>query len=98
MTASLLSRLLAALLIGAALKSAAEALRTPFALETFYRLRQGLRRRLDVIRVDLCREKQPPACTQAEPLLQTVAHLQAVFGEGDVVAAFQRQFQRAFLG
>ncbi len=94
----MLARLLAGLLMGAALKAAAETLPTPFSLETFYRLRQRLRRRLDLVRVDLCQEKQPPACPHTEPLLQTVAHLQAVFGAGEAVTAFQLRFQRAFLG
>lgn len=98
----MLARLLVGLLTGAALKSAAEALRTPFALETFYRLRQRLRRRLDAVRVCLCREQPPPAGMHADPLLQTAAHLASVFGsdsgEFDVVAAFQLRFQRPILG
>jgi len=86
-------------LAGAALKSAAEALRAPFALETFYRLRQRLRRRLDAVRVCLCREQPPPDGIHTDPLLQTAAHLTSVFGgEFDVVAAFQRHFQRPVLG
>jgi len=98
-TATLLARLLAGLLTGAALRSVAEVLRTPFALETFYRLRQRLRRRLDPVRVCLCQEQRPPVGTHPEPLLQTVAHLQSVFpGAGNIVAAFQQRFQRPFLG
>lgn len=96
---AVLARLLGGLLSGASLQAAAETLRVPFAVETFYRLRQRLRRRLDQVRVCLCREAQPPVCSHTDPLLQTVAHLHAVFcGERDVVAAFQRHFQRPFLG
>jgi hypothetical protein len=96
---ALLARLLAGLLTGAALKSAAEALRVRFALETFYRLRQRLRRRLDAVRVCLCREQRAPAGVHVDPLLQTAAHLAGVFGgEPDVVAAFQQRFQRPLLG
>jgi len=98
-TSSLLARLLASLLTGAALKSAAEALRAPFALETFYRLRQRLRQRLGSVRVKLHQAQKPPACPHADPLLQTVAHLQHVFGgEADAVSAFQLRFQCPFLG
>lgn len=96
---TLLVRLLVALLGGAALKSVVEGLRTPFGLETFYRLRACWQRRLDAVRVCLCREQPPPACDYLEPWRQTVAHLQTVFGrEGDVVAAYQQRFQRALLG
>lgn len=98
-TASLLARLLAARLSGAALKSAAEALRAPFALETFYRLIRRLRGRLDAVRTCLCADRLPPAGGHPDPLLQTVAHLQAAFaGESTAVAAFQQRFQRPFLG
>lgn len=98
-TSVLLARLLASLLSGAALQSAAEALKTVFSLETFYRLRQRLRRRLDAVRTCLCLEQGPPVCAHPEALLQTVAHLHAVFrGAGDVIAAFQLRFARALLG
>lgn len=98
-TSSLLARLLVSLLTGSALKSAAEALRAPFALETFYRLRQRLRRQLDRVRAHLHQEQKPPASAHADPLVQTVAHLQQVCGGGaDAVSTFQLRFQRPFLG
>lgn len=97
--ASLLAQLLAGLLTGAALKSAAEALHAPFVLETFYRLGRRLRRRLDVVRACLCGEAKPPPSTQLDPLLQTIEHLCAVFPVGaGMLAAFQLRFQRPFLG
>lgn len=96
--APLLARLLAGLLTGGALKSAAEALRAPFVLETFYRLRQKLRRRLDAVRTCLCRERKSPLSRQSEPLLQTLEHLHEVFPASGAIAAFQRHFQRPFLG
>lgn len=98
-SAALLARLFAGLLAGAALKSAAEALRSSFALETFYRLGRRLRRRLGVVRTCLCREQPAPASAQSDPLLQTLEHLHRVFpAGGGAPAAFQRHFQRAFLG
>jgi len=98
-TAPLLARLLAGLLTGAALKATAEALHTLFAVETFYRLRQRLRRRLDRMRVCLYREQTAPASTQSDPLLQSVEHLQRLFPEEpDAVAAFQEHFQCPLLG
>ena len=97
--AALLTRLCVALLTGAALKSAAEALRTPFALETFYRLLRRLRRRLDGVRASLCRRQPPPPSRHTDPLLHTVEHLQALFGSAtDVVAGFQLGFQQPLLG
>jgi hypothetical protein len=101
-TAALLARLLASLLADAAVKSAAEALRTPFALETFHRLLRRLRRRLDVVRACLCRRQPPPPSAQTDPLRHSAEHLRAVFpagsGAADGVAAFQLHFQRPFLG
>lgn len=97
-TATLLARLLAGLAAGAALKAAAEALHTLFAMETFYRLRQRLRRRLDSVRVVLHREQAAPISAQSDPLLQSVEQLQRLFPqESDVVAAFQLRFQRGLL-
>ena len=66
-TASILARVLIALLAGAAVKAAAEALRTAFALETFYRLLRRLRRRLDVVRTCLHRELPAPASAHTRP-------------------------------
>lgn len=98
-TAALLARLLAGLATGVALKAAAEALHTPFALETFYRLRHRLRRHLDVVRAALCQEQKAPASLQSDPLLQTSEHLRVIFPtSGCPVAAFQLRFQRPLLG
>lgn len=98
-TAPLVTRLLISLLAGASLKAAAEALRTPFALETFYRFRRSFRRRLDRIRTCLCREKPAPESHQSDPLLQTAEHFQAVFpAERCPLTAFQLLFQLPVMG
>lgn len=98
-TAAILARLLAGLLSGIALKAAAETLHTPFALETFYRLRRSLRRRLDCLRTQLCREQSPPRSRHTEPLLQTAEHLLCVFPvEPCPLTAFQLHFQQPLLG
>lgn len=87
------------LLAGLSLKTAAETLRLPFALETFYRLRRKLRQRQDALRALLCRKLNPPQSDQSEPLLQTVEHLQKVFTPAACpLAEFQAQFQLPFLG
>jgi len=97
--ASLVWRWLVAVLAGFSFKAAAEKLRLPFALETFYRLRRRLRRGLDRVRTQLCREQSPPGSAHADPLLQTVEHLRAVFASQECPPAeFQRHFQRPFLG
>ena len=101
-----LSRLLSGLLGSLPLKRAAESLRAPFALETFYSLRHRLRLRMDALRALLLRATgPPPPCDCAEPLLQTLAHLRAAFraavpgGEPSGLCAwFQMRFQRSFLG
>jgi hypothetical protein len=99
MTASLLWRWLVKLLAGFSLKAAAEKLRLPFALETVYRLRRGLRQCLASVRTRLCREQSPPVSTPPDPLLQTVEHLRAVFPDSECpLAAFQLHFQLPFLG
>jgi hypothetical protein len=99
MTASLLWRWLVAVRAGLSFKAAAERLRLPFALETVYRLRRRLQRCLDRVRTRLCREQSPPASGQADPLLQTVEHLRAVFPDSPCPpAAFQLHFQCPFLG
>jgi hypothetical protein len=98
-TASLVWRWLVKLLAGLSLKSVVESLRLPFALETLYRLRRNLRRKLDSIRTRLCRQQAPPSSSQSDPLLQTVEHLQAVFpGPEGAPSAFQFHFQQPFLG
>jgi hypothetical protein len=99
MTASLLWRWLVEVLAGLSFKAAAEKLRLPFALETVYRLRRGLRQGLASVRARLCREQAPPASGRADPLLQTVEHPRAVFsGSGCPPADFQLHFQRPLLG
>jgi hypothetical protein len=98
-TASMAWRWLVQLLAGLSLKSAVESLRLPLALETFYRLRRALRRKLDLIRPRLFEQQAPPVSSQSDPLLQTVEHLQAVFpGAECALAAFQLRFQHPFLG
>jgi hypothetical protein len=97
--ASLVWQWLVQVLAGLSLKVAAEKLRLPFALETFYRLGRKLRRQLDRLRVRLCCEQSPPASRQTDSLLQTVEHLRAVFPSGACPpAAFQLYFQHPFLG
>jgi hypothetical protein len=99
MTASLLWRWLVEVLAGLSFKAAAEKLRLPFALETVYRLRRGLARNLDVLRTRLAGRGEPPASAHADPLLQTMAHLQVVFPRSACLPAeFQLHFQRPFLG
>jgi len=99
LTAPLVWQWLIKVLAGLSLKAAAEALRLPFALETVYRLQQRLRGHLHTLRSRLGREQKPPASPHADPLLQTVEHLQAVFAQSACPPAeFQRHFQRPFLG
>ena len=99
MTSSLLWRWLVEVLAGLSFKAAAEKVRLPFALETVYRLRRGLRQCLASVRTRLCREQSPPVSSQTDPLLQTVEHLRAVFpGSSCPPAEFQLHFQRPFLG
>jgi len=87
------------LLAGLSVKAATEKLRLSFALESAYRLRRQLRHQLAHWRAQLCRERPPPASAWADPLLQTVEHLQSVFaGKVCPPAAFQLHFQRPFLG
>jgi hypothetical protein len=99
LTASLVWPWLVKLLAGLSLKAAVERLRLPFALESLYRLRRKLQRRLDFLRTRLCRRQKPPVSGQADPLLQTVEHLQTVFPCSPCPPAdFQLQFQHPFLG
>ena len=99
LTASLVWRWLVEVLAGLSLKAAAEKRRLPFALETVYRLRRGLRQCLASVRTRLCREQSPPVSTHTDPLLQTVEQLRAVFPDHECPpAAFQLRFQRPFLG
>ncbi len=99
LTASLVWRWLVKVLAGLSLKAAAEKLRLPFALETVYRLRRGLRRKLDGLRTRLAGRCGPPTVTHADPLHQTLAHLRMVFPRSQCPPAeFQLHFQRPFLG
>lgn len=101
----MLSGFLNALLRGFSVKAAAESLRAPFALETFYHLRKRMRLRMDALRVLLLRQTGPPDCDLADPFLQTLAHLRAAFDDAvpggqasGLCAWFQLHFQRQFLG
>ena len=96
LTAALVWRWLVELLAGLLPNAAAEKLRLPFALETMYRLRRGLCRRLDALRTRLCREQTPPVSAHADPLLQTVEHLKIVFPRC-ACPAVDFQFQHPFL-
>jgi hypothetical protein len=99
LTASLEWRWLVKVLAGLSLKAAAEKLRLPFALETVYRLRRGLARNLAVLRTRLAGRGGPPTVAHADPLLQTLTHLQVVFPRSACPPAeFQLYFQRPFLG
>ena len=61
-------------------------------------LQRRLRRGLARVRTQLCRVQAPPVSPQSAPLLQTVAHLQAVFASDPCpTAAFQLRFQRPLL-
>jgi len=101
-----LSGLLDSLLEGFSLKNAAESLRRPFALETFYQLRKRLRLRMGALRVQLLRATgPPPSCESTDPFMHTLAHLRIAFGAAvpggkahGMCAWFQMCFQRPFLG
>jgi hypothetical protein len=97
--ASLVWPWLVQVLAGLSRKAAAEKLRLPFALETIYRLGRRLRRRVAVWRTRLYREASPSASMHADPLRQTLDHLQAVLaGSPCPPADFQLRFQMPFLG
>ena len=97
--ATLLWALLLKLLGGAAIKSAAEILALPFSLEAVYGIVRRCRHRLDVTRSFLLRKHPAPVSTQSDPLCQTLAHLRQIFPQAtDALAAYQRHFQRPFLG
>jgi hypothetical protein len=99
MTASLLWRWLVEVLAGFSFKAAAEKLRLPFAMETVYRLGRELRQCLVPVRTRLCREQSPPVSGHADPLRQTLTHLQIIFPRSQCPPAdFQLHFQRPFLG
>jgi hypothetical protein len=97
-TAVLLRQLLIKLLAGSSVKSAAESLGLPLALESIYHLLARLRRRLDALRCSLCGRQGPPPSSQKDPLLQTVEHLQSVFIHALCpVSEFQVVFQQPLL-
>jgi hypothetical protein len=97
--ASLLWPWLSQWLAGLSLRAAAQKLAVPFALETLYRLRRTLRRGLEGLRSLLFRQAEPPRSEQANPLAQTLAHLQSVFPHSQCPPAdFQLRYQRPFLG
>lgn len=98
-TASWFWKLLLQLLSGASLKAAVQSLALPFALETLYGLRQRLRRRLEVLRPLLCREQKPPPSSDADPLLHTVRHLEALFPKAPCpLQEFQLLLARPLMG
>lgn len=84
---------------GSALKSAVDAQRTPFALETFYRLVRRLRRRLEAVRVRLCQVQPPPVTAHRDPLRQTLEHLKLICGDAAaMLRGYQLRFQQPLLG
>jgi hypothetical protein len=98
-TAIWLWKLLLRLLAGVSLKAAVQSLACPFALETFYDLRQRLRQRLDALRPLLYRQQKPPAGSDADPLLHTMRHLQALFPQAVCPPQeFQLLFARPLMG
>jgi hypothetical protein len=69
------------------------------AVETVYQVGRKLRLRLDRLRTLLCRKHAPPSSAQADPVLQSVEHLQSAFPRHECPpAAFQLGFQLPFLG
>ncbi len=97
--ATLLWALLRQLLGGATIQAAAEILRLPFSLEAAYGIVRRCRQRLEVVRSFLWREHSAPASGRTDPLLQTLEHLRQTFAQDSgALAAYQRHFQRPFLG
>jgi hypothetical protein len=85
-------------LAGLSTKAAAEKTNLLFALETVYHLERKLRCGLARLRTLLCREQGPPSSAQADPVLQSVEHLQSAFARHECPpAAFQLRFQLPFL-
>lgn len=70
-----------------------------YSHRSIYRLYQQLKRREPFIRTRLMQLSQPPPIPEAgNPLLQTVEHLKAAFGDAACpIAAFQHHFQDSFL-
>jgi hypothetical protein len=97
--AALLWALLRQLLAGATIKAAAEILRLPFSLEAAYGIVRRCRHRLEVGRSFLWRAHPAPVSGQTDPFLQTLEHLRKTFAQDScALAAYQRHFQRAWLG
>ena len=91
-------RLLQGIRQGLSIKAAWEKIPSPFCLETGYRLRATFARSQTFIRSLLLRAGALPKFTSAEPALQVIEHLRAVFPRSACpVADFQLRFQTAFL-
>ena len=87
------------MLAGTAVKTAWENIHSVFSLEAAYRLVRRTRARLAFWRPILSQTLMAPPSTQSDPLLQTIEHLQLIFGaEHDLARAFQIRFQRPLLG
>jgi hypothetical protein len=98
-TAPLLWKALKGLLNGFSIKAAWEAADLSMALDSFYHLLQRLRRRLDIVRVTLSALSAPPSSSARDPLVQTLEHLQWVFGSHLCPpAAFQLRLQQPLMG
>ena len=98
-TAPLLWKALKGLLNGFSIKAAWEAADLSMALDSFYHLLQRLRRRLDIVRVTLSALSAPPSSSARNPLVQTLEHLQWVFGSPPCPPeAFQLRLQRPLMG
>jgi len=61
-----------------------------------YRLLNKLKQRQSQIRTLLTRINDPPDLIDKDPVIQTIAHLRAVF-KGCIVSQFQQYFQVSFL-
>lgn len=97
LTAALFWQVLRAMLGGASLQSAAQAL--PLAVDTFRGACRRLRGRLDAVRTALCGAQRPAPSNQALPLRQTLEHLQAVFPHSAVpFEDYQSRFQLPLMG
>ncbi len=83
---------------GLSVKAAWEKVSSPFCLETGYRLCHAFARSQTFIRSLLLRAGALPKFSSAEPLLQVIEHLRALFPQSACpVADFQIRFQTAFL-
>lgn len=91
--ATLFWQLLCQWLAGLSVKAAAESLRLPWALETFYRLWRQLEKRAYVLRPLLCQKQAPPPADHREPLRHTLKHLQSLFA---LAACPLQEFQLVF--